>query len=214
MEKTQNSDQISVLIADDHRLVRDALVLALETDKRFDVMAAENYDAVLAKIVSLKKICVILLDINMPGMNGLESVKEIVELNAKGAVVVFSGNTALEFANKALELGARGFIPKTLPLRSLAAAIHLIAMGQVFVPIDASASEIQPKQNNVGRLTPKELAVINFVSEGLTNKEIAWKTNVVEVTVKMHMRSICIKLKAKNRAHAVTLASKAGLLRW
>jgi DNA-binding NarL/FixJ family response regulator len=214
MQKTQKTDQISVLIADDHRLVRDALVLALVTDKRFNVRAAENYDAVLTEIMSLEKIDVILLDIVMPGMKGLESVKEIVKLNAEGAVVVFSGTTDHDFANQALELGARGFIPKTMPLRSLAAAIHLIAMGQVFVPIETGASDTRPKQNKLCLLTPKELAILNFVSDGLTNKEIAWKTNVVEVTVKMHMRSICIKLKAKNRAHAVILASKLGFLQW
>lgn len=210
MDKILEIDQISVLIADDHQLVRDALAQALVTDKRLNVTIAENYDAVLAQIVGLEKIDVILLDIVMPGMDGLKSVKEIVDLNAEGAVVVFSGITALDFANQALKLGARGFIPKTLPLSSLAAAIHLIAMGQVFVPIDVNIANSLPKQNNLGRLTPKELAILNFVSDGLTNKEIGWKTNAVEVTVKMHMRSICIKLGAKNRAHAVTLAYKLG----
>ena len=213
LEKLIEAGQISVLIADDHHLVRDALVRALGADKRFSVTAADSYDAVLAEIRSHGKIDVVLLDIIMPGMHGLESVKEIVELNADGAVVVFSGNTALDFTTQALELGARGFIPKTLPLRSLAAAIHLIAMGQVFVPIDVGASDVQEKDDKLVRLTPKELTILNFVSDGLTNKEIAWETGVVEVTVKMHMRSICIKLKAKNRAHAVTLASKLGFLR-
>lgn len=209
LEKLIEAGQISVLIADDHHLVRGAL----GADKRFSVTAADSYDAVLAEIRSHGKIDVVLLNIIMPGMHGLESVKEIVELNADGAVVVFSGNTALDFTTQALELGARGFIPKTLPLRSLAAAIHLIAMGQVFVPIDVGASDVQEKDEKLVRLTPKELTILNFVSDGLTNKEIAWETGVVEVTVKMHMRSICIKLKAKNRAHAVTLASKLGFLR-
>ena len=212
MENEQDKAKITVLIADDHHLVRDALANALKEDDKFSVMTADSFETVQYEITNSGKIDVVLLDIVMPGMEGLKSVEKIVNLNSGGAVVVFSGNTAPDFTSKALELGARGFIPKTLPLRSLAAAIHLIAMGQVFVPIETTTVPIETDEDKTNRLTPRELTVLNYVSDGLTNKEIAWEIGVVEVTVKMHMRSICIKLNAKNRAHAVILASKLGLL--
>lgn len=212
MDDPHGAVKISVLIADDHHLVRDALAQALKADPRFSVMTADSSDAAKARITALGRVDVVLLDIVMPGMNGLKSIADFVTLNAGGAVVVFSGNTAPDFIHQALDLGARGFIPKTLPLRSLATAIHLIASGQVFVPFVTSSPASAADAGILARLTPKELAVLGRVSDGLTNKEIAWEIGVAEVTVKMHMRSICVKLQAKNRAHAAIIAAQAGLL--
>jgi two-component system nitrate/nitrite response regulator NarP len=213
MNNPDSTPKISVLIADDHHLIRDALAKALGADQRFCVTTADSFASVTEIIADTGPIDVILLDIVMPGMKGLESVEDIVTLNTDGAVVVFSGNTAPDFTTQAIELGARGFIPKTLPLKSLSAAIHLIAMGQVFVPIEANTTLGDKDGDEVSVLTQRELSILNLVSDGMTNKEIAWKVGIVEVTVKMHMRSICIKLEAKNRAHAVILASKLGLLK-
>lgn len=109
-------------------------------------------------------------------------------------MVVFSGNISPYFTDQSLTLGARGFIPKTLPLRSLSAAIQLIYKGQIFVPFDFASSIKNVADNNAGKLTAKELNIINHVSGGLANIEIALEVDVAEVTVKMHMRSICIKL--------------------
>lgn len=204
---------ISVLIADDHDLVRDALAQALKTDLRFSVTTANNHAAALAEIARLGKIDVLLLDMVMPGMNGLKSIAEFVKFNAGGSVVVFSGNSAADFIDQAVALGARGFIPKTLPLRSLSTALQLIASGQIFVPVWATNTAKTAEGDGSDRLTARELGVLNHVSDGLTNKEIAWKFGLAEVTVKMHMRSICLKLSAKNRAHAAIIAAQAGLLK-
>lgn len=200
------------MIADDHHLVRDALANELGAKHGLSVATADSYATVKAGISNLGKIDVILLDIVMPGMNGLKSVEEFIKLNTEGAVVIFSGNTAPDFISQALTLGARGFIPKTLPLRSLAAAIKLIAMGQIFVPFENDGQLEKATGRQHGRLTSRELSVLNHVSGGLTNKAIAWELGIVEETVKMHMRSICTKLDAKNRAHAVNLAAQSGLL--
>ena len=168
--------------------------------------------AALTEIEILGKVDVLLLDIVMPGMHGLKSIEDFVKVNADGAVVVFSGNILPEFLTQALALGARGFIPKTLPLKSLATAIHLIASGQIFVPFGVHSPPKELEIENLERLSLKEVRILHHVSDGLTNKEIAWKVGVAEVTVKMHMRSICTKLKAKNRAHAAIIAAQTGLL--
>jgi two-component system nitrate/nitrite response regulator NarP len=205
--------EISVLIADDHCLIRDALVQTLKADPKFSITTADSYASAHAAITRLGKVDVCLLDLVMPGMNGLESIEEFVNLNAGGAVVVFSGNATPLFSMQAVALGARGFIPKTLPLRSLTMAIHLIASGEVFVPIVTTKQAARTEDDGFDRLTPRELLVLKHVSGGLTNKEIAWEIGIVEVTVKMHMRSICKKLNAKNRAHAVILATQVGQVR-
>jgi two-component system nitrate/nitrite response regulator NarL len=213
MDELNNLKTISVMIADDHCLVREALASALKSHPRFFVTTADSYATAQTEILKVGKVDVLLLDIVMPGMNGLKSIEEFVKFNSGGAVVVFSGNTASDFTKKALALGARGFIPKTLPLRSLATAIQLIASGEIFVPIDASNPFGEIDHNELDSLTSRELLVLGYVSEGLTNKEIARKIDVVEMTVKMHMRSICIKLKAKNRAHAAIVGAQVGLLK-
>ncbi len=203
---------ITVLIADDHHLVRDALAHTLRANSRFSVSTADNYTSVLAEITRLGMVDVLLLDIVMPGMHGLKSIEEFVQFNAGGAVVVFSGNTATDCIDQAIALGARGFIPKTLPLRSLATAIQLIASGQIFVPVVSGTLVREYAHETLDRLTTRERDILNYVSGGMTNKEIAWKIQIAEVTVKMHMRSICTKLSAKNRAHAAIIAAQESLL--
>lgn len=213
MDDQRRADKISVLIADDHDLMRDALAQALKPDARFSVTTADSHDGTLAEINRLSTVDVLLLDVVMPGMNGLKSIADFVKANVNGAVVVFSGNAAPDFVNQALALGARGFIPKTFPLRSLATAIQLIASGQIFVPFGAGnpGQEVE-STGSAEHLTSRELDVLQRVSDGLTNKEVAREIGVTEVTVKMHMRSICGKLQAKNRAHAAIIAAQAGLL--
>jgi len=103
MENEQDKAKITVLIADDHHLVRDALANALKEDDKFSVMTADSFETVQYEITNSGKIDVVLLDIVMPGMEGLKSVEKIVNLNSGGAVVVFSGNTAPDFTSKALK---------------------------------------------------------------------------------------------------------------
>jgi two-component system, NarL family, nitrate/nitrite response regulator NarL len=148
----------------------------------------------------------------MPGVSGMDGVQRAVEANSGGAVVVFSGNVTQEFVAEALELGAKGYIPKTMPLKSLITSVELIASGEVFFPlafIKNASSKAEPEK---AKLTVNEIRILRFVSEGLTNKEIAWKFQLTEVTIKMHMRSICMKLKASNRTQAAIIATQAGIL--
>lgn len=212
MSALPQNEKISVLIADDHDLVRDALAQALMKDGRFSVSVANDYSATMAEIERLGAINFLLLDIVMPGMNGLESVTDFVNACEGGCVAVFSGNLSPDFVDAAIARGARGFIPKTLPLRSLATAIMLINSGQIFVPVRSDSQVKEAKSNDSDQLTQRELEILNLVSSGETNKEISWKIGLVEMTVKMHMRSICLKLNAKNRTHASMIAAKAGLL--
>jgi two-component system nitrate/nitrite response regulator NarL len=212
MDHTPTTAKISVMIADDHSLVRESLAQTLTNDQKFSVTTTDSYVTARAEIAKLRKIDVVLLDLVMPGMEGLKSIEDLVRLNANGAIVIFSGNATTDFIDQSLALGARGFIPKTLPLRSLAVAIQLISLGQIFVPILSGPQATKTKDSREAYLSPKESVILLHVSGGLTNKAIAWEVGIAEVTVKMHMRSICSKLKAKNRAHAVILATQLGLL--
>lgn len=203
---------ISVLIADDHDLVREALVMALNSDPALEVESVGSMDEVKHHLTEKGPVQVVLLDLVMPGMKGLPSVEEVVRLNADGAVALFSGNVVSGQVQEVLTLGCMGVIPKTMPLRSLANAIKLVADGEVFVPVSLSAARNRSGESNRSLLSPRENSILQFVSQGLTNKEIAWRLSVSEVTIKANMRAICSKLDAKNRASAVINARNAGFI--
>jgi two-component system nitrate/nitrite response regulator NarP len=152
----------------------------------------------------------VLLDIAMPGMASKTSVEEVIAANAPGAVVVFSGLVDETFVRQAILNGARGYIPKTLPLKSLSSTLKLIASGQIFVPF--SVQEPESIDIQTPRLSPKELAVLRLLVKGQTNKEIARALDSTEVRVKMHLRSICSRLNAKNRTQAALIAEQSGLV--
>ncbi|RGP36917.1 response regulator [Pseudotabrizicola alkalilacus] len=127
--------QLSILIGDDHELVRDAIAHMLRSEPDFLITVAKDASAVLHEIDCARSYDIILLDVNMPGMDGLSGVEDVIRANQDGAVVIFSGQVDDIFVWKAIELGAKGYIPKTLPIRALTSAIRVIASGQTFVPL-------------------------------------------------------------------------------
>lgn len=212
MMTTAQSDgnALKVLIGDDHRLLGEAVANLLRTSAGYAVSTAESFESTLAAL-SGGGYDVVLLDLKMPGMNGLTSVRQVVDKAAPARVVLFTGQVDRHFLNSALEFGVRGLIPKTMPLQSLLSVIQLIASGQVFVPMQDTDS----RGNAGGGDTPlseKEHFVLSRAAEGLTNKEIARDMAISEVSVKMHMRAICRKLEARNRAHAVMISRERALL--
>lgn len=204
------SEVKSVLIADDHDIVRDAVALVVGNELDVRVMTAKDKDTVLQQIREAGPFDVVLLDIAMPGMASKTSVEEVIAANAPGAVVVFSGLVDETFVRQAILNGARGYIPKTLPLKSLSSTLKLIASGQIFVPF--SVQEPESIDIQTPRLSPKEIAVLRLLVKGQTNKEIARALDSTEVRVKMHLRSICSRLNAKNRTQAALIAEQSGLV--
>jgi DNA-binding NarL/FixJ family response regulator len=201
---------ITILIGDDHELVRDAVAYMLRSESEFEVSVAKDTCSVLQEIELAGGYDIVLLDVNMPGMDGLSGVERVVEANAEGAVVVFSGQVDEAFAWRSIELGARGYIPKTLPIRAMTSAIRIIASGQNFMPF-FRRSENDPEVPNY-KLSDTETSILRKLPQGMTNKEIARIEGVSEVLVKMHMRSICLKLGAKNRTHAAMIARQNSII--
>jgi DNA-binding NarL/FixJ family response regulator len=204
------SEVMSVLIADDHDIVRDAVAHVVGNELAVPVKTAKDKDTALQAIRDAGPFTVLLLDISMPGMASPTSVEDIVKANAPGAVVVFSGLVDEVFVRQAILNGARGYIPKTLPLKSLGSTLKLIASGQIFVPF--SATEPQSVDVQTPKLSPKEISVLRLLVKGQTNKEIARALDSTEVRVKMHLRSICSRLNAKNRTQAALIAEQSGLI--
>lgn len=205
-----------VLMADDHALVREAVASYLSEREGFDVLHASTLQETLDILSQDIRPEVVLLDLVMPGMDGMSSIQKVLAQCGTARLVIFSGSTNHSFVAQAIEIGVRGFLPKTMSLRSIGSALRMVRDGEVFVP-----SAMFTDTFNVGtRAAPRdgaqfstiETQVLKMAAEGKTNKEIAVALQTTEVLVKMHMRSICKKVDARNRTHAATRARELGRL--
>ena len=210
-ETGDNENTLKIAIADDHKLLADAVSSMLGGERGFETSCCYDLESLL-KLLERGKFDVILLDLKMPGMSGLDSVAQVVRAARDGYVVLFTGQVDRHVLDKALELGVRGLIAKTMPLRSLGSIIELISSGQIFVPVGADFPGSTTDLKNNHGLNDKELYVLRLAADGMTNKEIAREMGATEVIVKMHMRSICRKLGARNRAHAAIISRERSLL--
>ncbi|THD81411.1 response regulator transcription factor [Aliigemmobacter aestuarii] len=200
-----------LLIADDHDLVRETVAAFLTASGVEAVQSVATLDEALVAIRDEPRFDLILLDYNMPGMNGVEGVRRTVNA-AKGVpVAVISGMASRELAEIAERAGAVGFVPKTLGAKAMVAAVRLMAQGERFHPLGLLSSEM-PGGEGPNALTRRELDVLRGLVEGLSNKEIARDLDLQEVTVKLHVKTLSRKLGARNRTHAAMIARNAGMI--
>lgn len=199
-----------VLIADDHELLRDVLQSYLEAGGGFEVETVADLDEALAAMDSDGPFDLVLLDYAMPAMNGFSGLERAIAANGGRPVALMSGLAPPGVADKILSVGAAGFLPKTLPAKSVVNAIRFMAAGEVYMPIDIA----RPPSNKAatdGRLSPREREVLAGLCAGHANKEIARDLNLREPTIKLHVKLICRKLGARNRTHAAMIAREQAL---
>jgi DNA-binding NarL/FixJ family response regulator len=205
---------IKVLIADDHPVLRYGLTAYLEVQPDIQVVAqADDGDQVLPEAASARP-DVLLLDVNMPGMDTWQILEALQHLESPPQVLIFTAYNDPDKIIGLVESGARGYLLKTTLPNGILEGIRAVARGQAwFSPAaEAALAEVADKgDSGIKRaLSDRELEVLNLVAKGYSNRQIARSISVTERTVRFHLERILEKLEVSNRTEAVALAFQKG----
>ena len=206
---------IRILVVDDHPIVREGLVSVLEDQPDFEVIgSAGSAEQALALAERLGP-DVVLLDLELPGLDGVAAIPRLLAVSPKTRVLVFTAYDTDERVFGALKAGARGYLLKGATTADIVRAIRVVHEGGSHLePRIATklVAEVNAPRRPGSLLSQREQAVLPLIAAGLSNKQIAQALAVSERTVKFHVTSIFHKLSADNRAQAVALAVQRGLL--
>ena len=182
----------------------------LEAEGGFEAVTVADLPAALERLAAETRFDLVLLDYAMPGMHGFAGLERAIAAASGTPVALMSGLAPAGVAQKVLAAGAAGYFPKTLPARSVVNAIRFMAAGETYMPLDMMRQPTGTESADSG-LTPREREVLALLCEGLANKEIARDLDLREPTIKLHVKTICRKLGARNRTHAAMLARERAL---
>lgn len=204
---------IRILIVDDHPIVREGLVAVLEDQDDFEVAGTAGSAAEALELVPRLRPDVILLDLELPGMDGLEAMPRLIAAAPDARIIVFTAYDTDERVIGAIKAGAKGYLLKGAAAGEIAAAIREVHTGGSHLSARVAAKVVAavnaPRRT---ALTAREREVLRLVADGRSTKQIARSLSITERTVKFHIASFMNKLGADNRAQAVAVATRRGLL--
>jgi DNA-binding NarL/FixJ family response regulator len=203
-------EKIRVLVADDHYIVRIGLVTLVNTELDMEVVAEADDGVQAIELYGKHHPDLVLLDMNMPVKNGVETTVEIISKHPAARVIIITAFDGDEQIHRALQAGASGYVFKNTSGEKLINALRAVMAGQRWIPTEV-ANRLATRDSFV-ELSPREVQVLNELAKGLANKEIADILNITEHTVKDHLKNIMAKLRAADRTEAVTTAIQRGII--
>jgi DNA-binding NarL/FixJ family response regulator len=205
---------IRVFIVDDHPVVRDGIASVLNAEPDIETVGMADSAEVMLDTVEQVRPDVVLLDLALPGMSGVEATARLARLAPRVPVVVFSAHDDDDAIVAAVGAGARGYVVKGAPGAEIVRAVREVHSGNPYFQGAAAAAVAAAVRNPRASdgLTAREREVIRLVGDGMSNKQIASTLGITERTAKFHVRQIMSKLGADNRAQAVALATRRRLL--
>ena len=213
---------VRVVLADDQALVRRGFRLILESESDIEVVGEAGDGQQAVDAVRRQRPAVVLMDIQMPGLDGLEATRRILGDDRNEArVVILTTFERDDYVFDALQSGASGFLLKTAPPEDLITAVRVVARGDALLSPSVTRRVVQefarhrrppPRSDDLQRLTPREREVLELVAEGLSNPEIGRSLHVSEATVKTHISNVLAKLGLRDRVQAVIFAYEQGLV--
>jgi len=207
---TPGTTQIRILTVDDHPLLREGIAAVLEGEPDIRVVAEASNGIEALEVFRTHQPDIVLMDLQMPKMGGLDAISEIHREFPNARIVVLTTYSGGEQAARAFKAGAYGYLLKNMLRKELVDTIRIVHAGRKRIPPEI-AMEIAEHQAD-DSLTEREIQVLQQVAAGSANKVVADRLAISEETVKAHMRSILSKLGANDRTHAVTIALKRGII--
>ena len=214
------NETIRVLITDDHSIVREGLTLILETAESIEVVGEAADGAEALKLVAEKEPDVVLMDLRMPGMDGLTAIEHLQRDQPQVAIIILTTYNEDDLMLRGLQAGAKGFLLKDTVRETLLDTIYAAAKGESLLGADVMARLLiqtqrggkRPSTTKENPLTDRELQTLQAVAAGETNKGIALQLGISERTVKAHLTSVYNKLGVDSRAAAIAVAAQNGWL--
>ncbi len=204
------ASEITCLIADDHEVVREGLRLSLSRTPHIRVIGEASDGEAAISLAERRRPDVVIMDIRMPGLDGLEATKEVTERFPGTEVLLFTAFGERSLLGRGLDAGARGYLLKEASSDTLVRAIEKVANGEAYV--DPALMPTFLTRDSQDLLTPRERQILQLLADGMSNAEVAAKLYISQETVKSHVRHILAKLEADTRTQAVAIALREAII--
>ncbi|MGI8975035.1 MAG: response regulator [Gaiella sp.] len=208
---TTGTEEITVLIVDDHEVVREGLRLALLRSTHIRVVGEAPDGETAVALVERRRPDVVIMDLRMPQMDGIEATEEIIRRVPDARVLVFTAYSERALLQRGLESGARGYVLKEAPHEILLRAIEKVAAGETFIDPSLLPS-LATGRDGQDILTQREREILQLLADGMSNADAAQQLFISQETVKSHVRHILAKLEAETRTQAVAIALREAII--
>ncbi|MDP4267858.1 MAG: response regulator transcription factor [Bacteroidota bacterium] len=214
----EDKNKIKIMIVDDHEFFRKGVMITLKHLKYAEIIGEAGDGLEFLKFIEIKKPDIVLLDIKMPIMNGIEAAKIALERYPDLKIIALTMHEEREYIEKMIKIGVKGFMLKTVTKNELDRALRLVNEGKTYYSQElltfftASADRKQSLKENKGILTKREIEILEYLAKGMTNKEIGLKLFISVRTVANHRANMIDKTGTKNTAELLSYAMNNGII--